>query len=190
MERLFLLKPFLSSSRHKTRGSLESPLFPPAPPAALRATLPLSDTSQRCSQSPAEWTGHLPSLPPSSPSLLACEGSWDKMLFAGDASQHRPLEPPFSLRKDFPLQTSLGHLRCEAAGCRQCCLAPAISASAGVKRCWGCQLLTQPVVVLSINSFTMFNYRQRSLKGFKMHRDINSPPMLVYKSLSLSFAQL
>lgn len=88
--------------------------------------------------------------------------------------------------KGFPLQTSPGYPRCEAAGCCRRCLAPAISASTGVKRRRGCQLLTQPAVALSINSVTTFNYRQGSLKGFKMRRDVNSPPapMLVYKSLS------
>jgi len=138
-----------SSSRQKTSGSGESPPFPATPPTVLRATLAFGGTSQCCGQPLAKWPGRLLSLPPSSPSPPACEGSPVKTLFAGDASPHRHQELLFSLMKDFPLQTFPGHLRCDA-----------VLASAGAKCRWGCQLLMQPAVVLSINSFMPFNCRQ------------------------------
>lgn len=162
--------PLLLSTQNK--GERGEPPLPGSPSCSPSATLALGGTSQRCGESLAERrTEFLPSHPSSSPS----QGSPNETLFAGAAWQCWPPEPPFSLMKGFPLQTSPGHPRCEAAGCCQRCLAPAISASTGVKRRRGCQLLTQPVVALSINSVTTFNYRQGSLKGFKMRRDINSP---------------
>lgn len=147
-----LLKLLLSTQNKGERGE---------PVCSPSATLALGGTSQHRGEPLAERGRN---------SSRATE-----TLFAGDAWQCRPPEPPFSLMKGFPLPTSPGYPRCEAAGCCRRCSAPAISASTGVKRRRGCQLLTQPVGALSINSVTTFNYRQGSLKGFKMRRDINSP---------------